>query len=160
MSDDSALLRGLIDERAIVDVLHRYGHALDYGEPDVWLDLFEADAIYGLRYREGLAPRAIGSAEVSGNVRRYQGHRDLEDFARAHSSAPDRYHKHLTTNWQIALTGQSARVDSYFTRLDAVEGGGIQIVAAGRYRDQLRRGEDERWRFASRVAEIEMQALR
>lgn len=159
MSDDSALLRRLIDERAIVDILHRYGHALDYGEPDVWLDLFEADAVYELHYREGLAPRAIGNAEVAGNVRRYQGSRALEDFARAHSSAPDRYHKHLTTSWQIALAGRSAHVDSYFTRLDAIEGGGIRIVAAGRYRDQMRRGEDKRWRFTRRVAEIEMQAL-
>lgn len=151
-------LRGLEDESAIVDLLHGYGHALDYGRSDAWLDLFETDALYELRYRDGLVPRAIGTPVAKGNIRTYQGRQALEGFARAHSHAPDRYHKHLATNWRITIEGDAAEVDSYFARIDAVEGG-TRIVAAGRYRDRMRRGEDGCWRIAVRIAEIEMQHL-
>lgn len=157
-ADGATRLRRLEDEGAIVDVLHGYGHALDYGRPDAWLDLFEHDALYELRYRDGLVPRAIGSPVSSGNVRTYRGREALESFARSHSHAPERYHKHLATNWRIAIEGTAAEVDSYFVRIDAVEGG-TRIVAAGRYRDKMRLGEDGCWRIVVRIAEIEMQGL-
>lgn len=149
-------LQALLYERAIVRLLHDYGHHIDYGEKDAWIALFAADARYVLRYRAGLAPRSIGPPEAIGGDLVYSGHPDLHAFVAAHSHAPERWHKHLVYNWRIDLSGHSASVLSYFTRIDATDAG-ARIVAAGRYLDRVTRGDDDRWRFAERIAEIEMQ---
>ena len=154
MTDGS--LQALIDERAIVRLLHDYGHHIDYGEGGEWLELFVADARYVLRYRSGLSPRSIGNPEVAGSHLFYQGHAALAAFISAHSHAPDRWHKHVVTNWRIELGCERATVTSYFLRIDATDAG-ARIVAAGRYLDVVVCDPEGRWRFAERIAEIEMQ---
>lgn len=158
LTDLEQRLRRIEDEQAIVRLLHAYGHALDYGDRAGWVALFAAEARYELHYRAGLVPRAIGSPEVIDERRIYRGRHALETFARAHSHVPDRYHKHVVTGWLIERDGDAARVDSYFFRLDAHDPG-CGIVAAGRYRDVVQR-HGRHWRFAVRIAEIEMQASR
>ena len=153
-------LQALLDERAIIRLLHEYGHTIDYGLKAAWIDLFTPDACYVLRYRAGLVPRSIGTPEQVGGDWVYRGGSALAAFIAAHSHAPDRWHKHLVANWRIDLAGDQvgdrASVASYFTRTDATDAG-ARIVAAGRYLDTVVRGEDGRWRFAERIAEIEMQ---
>lgn len=155
MVNDPAL-RTLRDECAVVRLLHDYGHHIDYGMSRAWLDLFMPDARYVLRYRAGLTPRSIATPERIGSDLVYRGHPALTAFVGAHSHAPDRWHKHMIANWRIDVTGERADVSSYFTRIDATDTG-ARIVAAGRYVDVVVRGDDGRWRFAERVAEIEMQ---
>ena len=149
-------VQALLDEQAIVRLLHDYGHCIDYGEKAAWIALFASDARYVLRYRAGLIPRSIGTPECVGGDLVYHGEPALAEFIAAHSSAPDRWHKHLVVNWRINLNGDRASVASYFMRVDATDAG-TRIVAGGRYRDTVARGIDKRWRFVERIAEIEMQ---
>lgn len=149
-------LQALLDEQAIVRLLHDYGHHIDYGEKDAWIALFASDARYVLRYRAGLAARSIGTPEAIGGDLVYRGHPALCAFIAAHSHAPERWHKHLVYNWRMDLSGDVARVSSYFTRIDATDAG-PRIVAGGHYLDTLERGADDRWRFVERIAQIEMQ---
>lgn len=153
MSDPA--VQALVDERAIVRLLHDYGHHIDYGRDVEWLGLFVPDARYVLRYRAGLVPQSIGAPDQVGDDLVYRGP-ELAGFIAAHGHAPDRWHKHVVTNWLIDLDGSRASVASYFLRVDATDGG-ARIVAGGRYLDNVVRSADGRWRFAERVAEIEIQ---
>ena len=141
-------LRALEDEREILRTLYRYGHSLDYGAEAEWVDCFTQNGVYELRYRD---------ADTGGRPTRYEGHAELEKFARGHSRAPDRYHKHLVVEPVIEVVGDEAAVTSYFLRVDA-EGGERRIYAFGRYIDHLVREADGCWRFTCRLAEIESRA--
>lgn len=152
----AADLQALRDECAIERLLHDYGYHIDYGAKASWLALFAPNARYVLRYRAGLIPRSIGTPEKIGADLMYRGTAALEAFINAHSHAPDRWHKHVLTNWRIDVVGDLANVSSYFLRVDALVQG-TRVVAGGRYLDQVIRCRDGRWRFFERIAEIEMQ---
>ncbi len=143
-------LRRLEDERGVLATLHRYGHALDYGAEADWVDCFTSDARYEVR------ERGHGTA---GGVRAYVGRQELAAFAARHTRAPEHFHKHVVVDPVIAVDGDRATADSYFLRLDH-SGGERVVYAFGRYRDELARGEDGRWRFAVRVAEVESRRAR
>jgi hypothetical protein len=83
------------------------------------------------------------------------GRDELATFIAGHTRAPAVYHKHLLIEPRITLDGDQAAVDSYFLKVDAQSDGPSQIVAMGRYRDQLVRSSDGRWRFRERLAEVE-----
>jgi hypothetical protein len=135
-------LQVLEDERGVRATLYRYGHALDYGAEADWVDCFAAAAHYEVR-----EPGA-------GRVRTYDGQDELAAFAAAHTRAPERFHKHVVVDPVIAVDGDRATSVSYFMRLDDVDGERV-VYAFGRYRDELVRGADGRWRFAVRIAEVE-----
>jgi 3-phenylpropionate/cinnamic acid dioxygenase small subunit len=145
-------------ERAILDVIHRYGHMIDYGDRAGWLDLFGAHAVLDVRLPRENAPawRMHGDGEAHADGVRYAGRAALESFIATHSSAPAAWHKHFVVDARISLTddGGTATAASYFARIDARDGVRT-ITALGRYRDRLVRCEDERWRFVERVAEVE-----
>jgi len=69
--------------------------------------------------------------------------------------APALYAKHLLIEPRIVLDGDTASVESYFARIEPRDDGPTQIVASGRYLDGLVRGDDGRWRFTHRIAEID-----
>jgi hypothetical protein len=140
-----ARLRALEAERGVLATLYRYGHALDYGAEADWVDCFMPTARYEVREPGG------GTA---GRVRAYDGRDELAAFAARHTRAPERFHKHMVVDPVIAVDGDRATAVSYFMRLDDV-GGERVVYAFGRYRDDLVRGEDGRWRFARRIAEVE-----
>ena len=134
----------LMAERAVLSTLYRYGHSIDYGLEEDWLDCFAADGTFDVRYRVGAKPS-----------RRYQGRHELAGFIAGHSRAPHRWHKHLLFEPLVTVEGDRARALSYFARLDA-DGDAVPFVRAfGRYFDELVRGSDGRWRFVERVAEVE-----
>jgi SnoaL-like domain len=145
----AARLRVLEDERAILATLYRYGHALDYGLEADWIDCFAAHGRYELVYRSGGTGTAAGTRPTS-----YQGHDELAGFAANHSRAPERFHKHLLIEPVVTIDGDRASAASYFLRVDDLDGERV-IYAFGRYLDELARGADGRWRFTTRVAEIE-----
>ena len=130
-------LRRLEDEKAILDTLYAYGHGLDYGDEDAWIDCWTEDA------------------ELDWPGRAFmRGHAQLRAGFRAHTHAPALYHKHVVVEPMITIRGDSATVLSMFARLDRYpDGPGIR--AFGRYRDTLVRCADGRWRFTQRLAEIE-----
>ena len=135
-------------ERAVMDALYRYGHSIDYGLEQEWLDCFAADGAFDVRYRVGIKPS-----------RRFEGRADLAAFIAAHSRAPNRWHKHLLFEPLVTVDGDRATARSYFARLDADNDGTPFVRAFGRYLDELVRGSDGRWRFVERVAEVEAVAV-
>jgi ketosteroid isomerase-like protein len=132
-----ARLRLLEDERAILRTLYAYGHAIDYGYEDEFAECWTEDAVLHWPWREPLTGRAA----------------ILEAF-RAHTHAPERFHKHLLVEPRVRVEGDRATVESMYARLDAYEDG-PKLRSFGRYLDVLVRCPDGRWRFEERRAENE-----
>ncbi|MCU1476330.1 MAG: hypothetical protein JWQ64_1023 [Subtercola sp.] len=131
-------LRALEDERAILSTLYRYGHSLDYGDEESWMDLWTPTArLYW--------PQTdfISGTEMFATV------------FRAHTHAPETYHKHFLIEPLISIDGDRATAQSMYTRLDNYEGI-PKMRSFGRYLDVLVRCPDGRWRFDERVAQIEV----
>lgn len=128
-------------ERSILRLLHTYGHSIDYGAADAWLDCFTEDGVFEVR-----------RAAPPGGI--YRGREELRGFISAHTHAPDRWHKHLVVDPVIRSEGDAAEVDSYFVRLDRIDDLPT-IRTFGRYRDSAVVGEDGRWRLARRIVEVE-----
>lgn len=131
-------LRKLEDEREIVRTLQMYGHALDYGFEDEFVDCWLQDGVLVWP-----APHP-----------QYVGHEALRTIFRKHTHAPAPFHKHVVVDPMITLEGDRATVDSMFLRLDDYEDG-PQVSSYGRYRDEMRRCPDGRWRFMTRMTERE-----
>jgi 3-phenylpropionate/cinnamic acid dioxygenase small subunit len=154
--DELALrLQSLEAERGVRATLYRYGHALDYGAEDDWVGCFTAQAHYEVRERRGEPAEGTRAAAM----RRYDGRDELAAFAARHTRAPERFHKHLVVDPVITIDGDRATAVSYFVRLDDIDGEPA-VYAFGRYRDELVRCGDGRWRFAIRVAEVESRRAR
>ena len=132
-------------ERDVLSTLYQLAHAIDYGEHDLWVDCFAADAVFQM-------------VEVSARGRtvrvRHEGRPALAAFIPGHSSAPEYFHKHLTTVPMIQVDGDSATSVSYFARIDAGHAGPF-LWSFGRYNDRLVRSADGRWRVAERILEVE-----
>ena len=138
-------VRALEGERAVLDRLHAYGHTIDYGLQDAWLDCFTEDAV--LEVVRGTALSAT-----------HHGHRELTEFIRGHTRAPEVFHKHVLVEPRVRLSGSTAEVSSYFLRVDALEQKPV-VRSFGRYLDRLRRCSDGAWRFTARVVEVEAHVL-
>ena len=130
-------LAALEDERAILLTMYTYGHSLDYGVEEEFLDCFVDDA--------ALHWAARGS---------FDGREAIRGAFRDHTHAPERYHKHLLIEPRIALDGDRATATSYFVRVDGYDDG-PKVRNFGRYFDSFVRGADGRWRFVERRAESE-----
>ena len=108
MDDDQLRVRVqlLEDQRAILGVLNAYGHAIDYGDEERYLDLWTDDGAFDARGR------------VSGDVARVvRGREALADFAAHFSRPPERWHKHLVIEPLIEVEGDTAGATSYFAVL-------------------------------------------
>jgi ketosteroid isomerase-like protein len=129
-------LQRLEDERAIVDTLYSYGHALDYGLREVWTNCWTERAVL---HWPGVS---------------FDGRAAIVQAFDDHTHAPDRFHKHVLVEPRVSLSGDTAVVDSYFARLDAGDDGPV-LRSFGRYRDRVVRCDDGRWRIAERLTERE-----
>ena len=146
-------LAALEAERAILHTLHAYGHAIDYGDEQAFLDCWMPDARLTYSF-------AVANERGSGEPRdpmRFEGHDEIAGFFRAHTHAPDRYHKHFLAAPLIVIDGERATAECYNARLDE-QPGGPRMSSFGRYRDVLVACEDGRWRFVSRESETESRA--
>jgi hypothetical protein len=147
LAAQEARLAALEDERGVLDNLYRYGHAIDYGLEEQWLDCFTEDGCFDLR------PVGPLAGERARN-RHARGREALATFIAGHSRAPDAYHKHLVIEPRVRLDGDSATVASYFARIDRRTPEPF-IFAFVRYHDDLLRCADGRWRFTLRSVEVE-----
>ena len=136
-------VRLLEDERAILAVLHAYGHAIDYGDAERYVDLWTDDAAFDAR---GRSPGDV--------TRVVRGREALADFGARFSRPPEGWHKHLVLEPLIVVEGDVASATSYFAVLRE-EGEQPILWVFGRYRDTLVRCADGRWRFSLRIAEVE-----
>lgn len=135
-------LQVLEDEREILRTMHQYGHALDYGDIEKFLDCWFEDAV-----RESVSK---SRREFAGHVKK--GHEALREFIVSHTTGE--IYKHLVVDPLISVDGDSASVDSYFVMLNE-HPEGPYVRAMGRYRDKLARDTDGRWRFTERISELE-----
>ncbi len=131
-------------ERAILDVLHRYGPAIDDGDSAAWAGLFTVDGVWEV---EGAASRIHLQLE---------GRDELRSFAEHHTRAPDAFHKHCVVDpvIDIDVDGGRATSTSYLLRLDGFDDGPT-VQSFGRYADVLTRDEDGAWHFARRTVLVE-----
>ena len=141
-----ARLQVLEDERAILQTLYQYGHAMDYGPDADFIDCFMPLGVWDVRMR--LIPdgafTCAGHDEIAASL-------EMQTSVRA----PALFAKHLLIEPRISLDGNEASVESYFVRIEPSDGAPTQIVASGRYLDHLIRCDDGRWRFTHRIAEID-----
>lgn len=140
MADLQARLALLEHEREIVRTLHAYGHAIDYGDEDGWVDCFAEDGMF----------------DVRGRIQHFvRGREELRRFIVRHTRAPDAWHKHFMVEPLVVLEDGFATCSSYFTVLRDLDG--VPVVGVfGRYLDRLVPEADGRWRFTERVAEVEV----
>ncbi len=140
-----ARLAILEDERGVVANMHRYAHSIDYGLEAEWVDCFREDGVFDMRRPPDF--------DRPGN--RIAGRTALRAFIATHTRAPETWHKHMMVQPRIALEGETAKVESFFTRLDEDETGAPYTLVFGRYRDTVERCADGLWRFRERIVEIE-----
>ena len=140
----------LEDIQAITEVLYRYAHHIDRGELDDFLEIFTPDLRYRVRMRN-LEGGFDDKADFTG--------RDaLRQFAQMVYQSiwgPGKSGQvNVITQPLITWNGDTATALTYHT---LVKGSteGREVTSYGRYRDELRRCEDGKWRIASRIAEVE-----
>ena len=146
MADPAELERRLAvleDERAILCRLSAYGHAIDYGDEEGWVDCFTEDGVFDVRARLSHQPNRVIS-----------GRDELRAFITRHTRAPELWHKHLLVEPLIAIDGDAAGSSAYFAVLMEDDEAPLLRVF-GRYRDRLIREPDGEWRLRERIAEIE-----
>ena len=136
MSDIETRLRALEDQNAILDRLYAYGHSLDYGDRDEWIDCWTTDAVLDWPHQT------------------FTGHGEIGKAFDDHSHIPDAFHKHMLIEPRVKLSRDEAHVQSYFTRIDAGEHG-PWVRSIGRYIDRVVRCDDGVWRIAHRVCDRE-----
>jgi hypothetical protein len=129
---------------AVAATIRRYATALDYGEDDAWVDCFLEDGVFEVRYH------TIEAIKVC-------GHAALRPFVAAHSKAPGRWHKHITTQHEICIENDTATAQSYILRIDRDDRRNDVPTpwVFGRYIDKLTCCADGCWRFSYRIIELE-----
>jgi ketosteroid isomerase-like protein len=135
-------LQALEDERDILRTMHQYGHALDYGDVEKFMDCWFEDAV-----RESVSK---SRREFAGHVKK--GHAALREFIESHTTGE--IYKHIVVDPLIWVDGDTATAESYFFMFNEHEDGPY-VRAMGRYRDKLARDADGRWRFKERISELE-----
>jgi len=134
----------IADELDIVRVLNRYAHGIDYGDEDDWLDCFTEDAVW--------EARSVASGSM---LMRHAGRASLKAFVSGHTRPPELYHKHLVAEPIVTVDRDRATAVCYLLLVVAGPGGLPAIASFGRYRDELRRCTDGKWRIAHRAVEAE-----
>jgi 3-phenylpropionate/cinnamic acid dioxygenase small subunit len=116
-------------------LIFTYAERMDAGDFAGVAALFE-NASYGAAGQPGLS----GSEQIR---------RVLDGMVILYDGIPRT--KHVSTNVQIEIDERNATATSrsYFSVLQSVRSGSIQVVAAGRYHDRFERVEGA-WRFVER----------
>ena len=154
-----ARLASLEDHVRIEQLLMRYAAALNTGDADTYVSLFTPDATFELR-------RAIGEPPFLGPFKGREALRKqwFPEGARAVDASGRRPFgpmRHVTTNYEIDVRGETATVRAFF--IEVVSNGpnippGSKpptIHAMGRYEDELVK-QDGQWLFARRVVLTDM----
>ncbi len=157
-----ARLRRLEDERDIRDLLVRYCASIDYGDEAAWVDCFTEDGRFEVRFHApGKAIPLASDGEAPPDRATCQSGRDqLAAFIAGHSRPPAAFHKHVVLNIAIELgtNPDEAQARSVSVRVDDVDDR-REIYAFGRCVDTLKRCADGKWRFRTRVVEIDSPAV-
>lgn len=124
--------------REIENLLYAYAERIDSGDLDGLADLFAHGRIHGV---ENGPPSTVfeGRDQV----------RALYDATvRLYDGTPRT--KHVTTNAQVVVDGDTASARSYYTVWQATPDLPLQVIITGRYHDTFH-VVDGRWAFDTRV---------
>ena len=113
-------LERLEAEGAILRTLYAYGHAIDYGDEEAWVDCFTEDGVFDVRTPR---PERFNA--------RLAGRDELRRFVANHSRAPERWHKHLVIEPVVHVDRETATCESYFGVLVDHEGMPSSAPSAG-----------------------------
>src|SRR5437899_956515 len=95
-----ARLQVLEDERAILQTLHQYGHAMDYGPDADFVDCFTPDGVWDVRMRRSATGFQVrGAAEL-----------EVSLAAQTEVRAPALFAKHIVVDPRITVAGDEATV--------------------------------------------------
>ncbi len=145
-------LKFLEAQQGILQTMNSYAHAIDYGLPEEWLDLFTKDAHYFSGIRGIKMPEIFGIPQPEDG---FSGE-DLSAYIHMHDHVPEAYHKHFIVEPVIKLEGEDkASATTYFARLDNGGETGPFVLCFGRYLDKYVKCEDGKWRFKERRIDIE-----
>jgi ketosteroid isomerase-like protein len=118
---------------------NRFLQALDVGDFDAFVDTFVSDGVWAIKDRP-----------------EFQGRDGLKQFW-DNRSPRAAHRKHLLNGLCIlADNGSVARVEVVISIIDLQDGA---TVAAGNSTDELRRGEDEIWRFVRKETGMQFKNL-
>ena len=137
--DLEARLALLEAEQAILKNLYRYGHAIDYGDEEAWVDCFTEDGVFDVRARLSHQPNRVIS-----------GRHELRAFIQRHTRAPELWHKHLLIEPLIEVDGDTATMQCYLVAITTDR----RIAATGVYRDRLRKVGGH-WLFSLRHVDVD-----
>ena len=115
---DAAALRALLDERAIIQLMHRYAHAMDYGDEAAWVDVFTPDAVFDVI-------ESVGGQRIH----REEGRGDLAAYVAAYPKPPA-FRKHIIVDPVVEIDGDEAHVESYWILLHREQADGMPVLAA------------------------------
>lgn len=138
-------LQAMEDEKAIRDLMVRYGQHLDTLDFEAYSQLFAAEGEWSgqlSEYTTVRGPAAIRSA--------------MEQAFAERTWDPDRVtNVHLISNVSIEVRGDRATGYSKWTVMSRSDDGAPYVRVSGHYDDMFVR-EDGRWKFLRRVARREM----
>lgn len=154
-----ARLASLEDHVRIEQLLMRYAAALNTRDADTYVSLFTPDATFELR-RAIEEPPFLGPFKGREALRK-QWFPEGAGAADASGRRPFGPMRHVTTNYEIDVRGETATVRAFF--IEVVSNGpnippGSKpptIHAMGRYEDELVK-QDGQWLFARRVVLTDM----
>ena len=134
-------LRRVEDEQAIVSAVYQYGHAINAGDRELWLDVFTQDGSWAARsasdapWKFEIDGRDALAEWFDGNARRW----------------PVGSMVHTNSSPRVAIDGDRAEARTFY--LTMLRGNGRPALrSTGIYVDQLVRCEDGRWRICERRA--------
>lgn len=137
--------RRLLDQVAILDVLHRFIRCVDTnGREEEFVDLFTPDATF----------------EVRGNyphVKRFiHGREGLKEFVLwlRQGKPEESYDKHVALNPVIDVRGDEATVESNWIMMKH-SSEGLTVTGTGRMRDRFVQ-HGGRWRIKQRINDVEV----
>jgi SnoaL-like domain len=128
------VLQRIVDEHAILQTISRWCHALDFFDPEMFIDCFTP----------------TGRLIVFTPDRVVQGEVAFRRFLDAHRAGK---HIHLAATSKLVLDADRATCDTLVARIDADEQDDPFLYAFGCYHDQLVRGADGTWRIQERFVE-------
>jgi ketosteroid isomerase-like protein len=122
------------DYEAIKQLVSRYNVAFDHMDVEGWIDCFTEDAYFN-RSNAG---------------RSYRGHDELRELINEFSETFKG--RHITTNFDITLDGDTATMSCYLQLLDRDNNHSVAMFAV--YADTLRK-VDGAWKFSERLLEVD-----
>jgi 3-phenylpropionate/cinnamic acid dioxygenase small subunit len=139
--DLGRLVGQLQDERAILDRIYAYSHAIDDRRTKDWLDCFTRDGAFIVTFKPGEPPLID-----------IHGRDELERWITDYSAGGVNGSNHIVVNPRVlSLDGDSATTRTYYLTA-TYQNDVCKVNGTGRYEDTLERGTDGIWRIKVRRA--------